>query len=115
MNLAHNKLLRELIDKRMGEVFGKPARNNPINGNRNAFVKDAAERGMPISTSRLAKYLHGTPGGLTEEQILWTATRLGIFIHINLGTPVFADGVLKYEILPYEESVAIKELNRIFK
>ena len=115
MTLSHDNELRAMIDKRMGEVFGKNERNNPVNGKQKYLIKDANERGMKITSSRLSKYLKGESGGITEEQILWVATRLGVFINVGYGKPVIINGKLSYEITPYSEDECINRLKIIFK
>lgn len=114
MNLTHDNKLRALIDKRMGEVFGRNERNNPTNGKQKYLIQDASKRGMIITTSRLSKYLKGELGGLTEDQILWMATRLGVFINVGYGRPVLNNGMLEYELGDYNELEALGRLRRIF-
>lgn len=104
MNLAHNEFLREKINERIKEVFGKQS----------ALIKDAEERGMILSKSRLSKYLTGQSGGIVEDQILWVATRLGIFVNIGFGEPVLKEGKLKYEISKYNEAECLRRLKKIF-
>lgn len=116
MNLAHDNELREMLIKRMGEIFDSPNRtaNLKYSGKQGALIKDAASRGIVISNSRLSKYLKGAKGGITEEQILWIATRLGIFINVGYGKPVLKDGRLSYEVGAYNESECLLRLSRIF-
>lgn len=104
MNLTKNTTLRTEILKRIKE----------LEYTYSFIIKDAAERGMDIKPERLSKYVKGKSGGITEEQLLWIATRLGIFINVNLGTPVFEDGKLLYKIMPYNELNCLKAINRIF-
>lgn len=104
MNLSNNEFLREKIAERVKVVFEKNV----------ALINDAAERGMTIDPTRLSKYFKGKTGGLTDEQVLWVATRVGIQIHINFGTPVISNNKLKYEILKYDELSCIKRLKKIF-
>ena len=115
MNLTHDDRLRELISQRMGEVFGDNKRNNPTNGKQKHLIKDAAERGMVLATPRLSKYLKGELGGITEDQLLWIATRLGIFINVGYGKPVLNEGRLSYEVTPYSEIECLNRLKIIFK
>lgn len=104
MNLAQNDKLRENISKRVGEIFETRAN----------LIKDAGERGMPIDATRLSKYFKGKSGGLTDEQVLWVATRVGIEIHLNFGTPVVENGKLKFQIESYDELMVLKRLKKIF-
>lgn len=104
MNLAHNEFLRKEIKKRVEKVFGKPA----------SLIKDANERGMNIDAARISKYFRNKSGGLTEEQILWVATRLGIEIHINFGKPIVKENKVVFELKPYDELESIRRLNKIF-
>lgn len=105
MNLSENSFLREKINERLKIVFHTQA----------GLIKDAEERGMPLYKSRLSKYLGGQKGGLLEDQILWVATRLGIFVNVNFGKPVLKDGKLSYVIPDYDESLCLKEIKKIFK
>ena len=105
MNLAENDLLRGWIVKRIKEVFGS----------NNSLIRDAEERGMLLTKSRLSKYLNAREGGLSEDQILWIATRLGIYINIGFGKAVFNKGKLKYEVTSYNELEALTRLKKIFK
>jgi len=114
MSLTHDNKLRALIDKRMGEVFGRNERNNPTNGKQKYLIQDAAKRGMSITTPRLSRYLKGELAGLTEDQILWVATRLGVFINVGYGKPVLTDGMLRYEVSEYKEEECLSVLSRIF-
>lgn len=104
MNLAENDFLRGWIVKRIKEVFGS----------NNSLIRDAEERKMPLTKSRLSKYLNNREGGLSEDQILWIATRLGIYINIGFGKAVFNKGKLKYEITPYNELESLQRLKKIF-
>lgn len=105
MNLAHDDRLRELISKRMTEVFGTQA----------SLIRDAGERKMVLSKTRLSKYFGNKEGGICDEQVLWIATRLGIFIHINFGNPVLKNGKLFYEVPKYDELASLQRIKQIFK
>ncbi|CAK0771579.1 hypothetical protein CCP3SC1AL1_570006 [Gammaproteobacteria bacterium] len=105
MNLANDETLRTEIKSRITSVF-KYQRH---------LIKDAQDRGMAISSSRLSKYLNSSQGGVTEEQILWIATRLGVFVNVGYGKPVLKGGKLSYEITPYSEEEALHRLKLIFK
>lgn len=102
--LSKNEELRSLIVQRIKEVF-KYQRH---------LIKDAEERGMHITASRLNKYVKGHEGGINEEQILWIATRLGIYINLGLGKPVLKEGKLQYEVTEFNETEALKRLAKIF-
>lgn len=105
MNLANDSELREKIIGRMKEL--------DIN---QAFIyKDAEERGFKIDPARLSKYLKGKKSGMTEEQVLWVATRLYIPIFVGIGFPKIVSGKLTFEMAKYDEIEAVKMLNRIFK
>lgn len=105
MMLSKNEDLRALIVSRLKEVF-KYQRH---------LIKDAEERGMHLTASRLNKYLKGHEGGINEEQILWIATRLGIYINLGLGKPILKDGKLQYEVTEFNEAEALAKLKKIFK
>ncbi len=104
MNLVNNERLREEVMVRM-EKLGFTA---------SFLCADAAERGMAITRDRFSKYVKGKKGGLTDEQLLWVATRLGIYININLGKPVISEGKLKWVISPYQEQECLNRLKLIF-
>lgn len=104
MNLSQNDTLRDLITGRIKLVFEKQA----------PLIKDAGERGMVIDTTRLSKYLKAKSGGLTDDQVLWIATRLGIQVHLNFGTPVIKGDKLEYKILKYDEAKCLQRLKKIF-
>ena len=105
MNLSQNKVLKDKIKERVEEIFDKNS----------ALILDAEERGVKIDPTRLSKYFKGKSGGLTDDQILWVATRVGIQIHLNLGTPIISkDYKLKYEILPYNELESLRRIKKIF-
>jgi hypothetical protein len=104
MNLTKNNTLRQAIIDRVKE----------LNMSYAELLKDAAERGMKIAPARMSKYVKNKYGGMTEEQVLWVATRLGIYINLNLGKLTVDSGVPKFKITPYNEQEALKMLNRIF-
>lgn len=105
MNLSQDKTLRDKIQKRVDEIFSKNS----------ALIADAEERGVRIDPTRLSKYFKGKSGGLTDDQVLWVATRVGIQIHINFGTPIITrDYKLKYEIEKYDELKCLQRLKKIF-
>jgi len=104
MNLSQNKFLRDTIKERVDKIFIKQSK----------LIEDCIERGMVIDPTRLSKYFKGKSGGLTDDQILWVATRVGIQVHINFGTPVIDGNKLKYEIKAYNELEALRRLKKIF-
>jgi hypothetical protein len=104
VNLTKNTFLRTEILKRIKE----------LDYSYSDLIKDAAERGMDIKPERLSKYVKAKSGGITEEQLLWIATRLGIFINLNFGKPVFEGGKLLYKITPYSEIECLRKLQQVF-
>lgn len=104
MNLVKNTFLRTEILKRFEE----------LDYTQRFIINDASERGMDIKPERLSKYLKGKPGGITEEQLVWLSTRLGIYVNINFGKAVFENGKLMYKVSRYDEAETLKMLNRIF-
>lgn len=103
MNLAADEELRAEITKRIFELGFKQS----------FLVNDASERGYKLDKHRLSKYLKGK-GGLTEEQVLWLAVRLGIDVVYGIGKPVISGGILSFKVAPYNEEMAIKKLNFVF-
>jgi hypothetical protein len=105
MNLVNNKSLRTEILKRIKE----------LEYSYSFLINDAAERKMTIKPERLSKWVNGKSGGITEEQLLWLATRVGIYINLNFGKLVQdKEGKFTYKITPYNELEALTALNRIF-
>lgn len=104
MNLTNNNRLRTEILKRIKE----------LDYTYTEIVNDANERNMPIKNERLSKYIKGKPGGLTEEQLIWLATRLGIYIHLNFGDAVIVDGKVTYKIGKFNELRSLQMVNHIF-
>lgn len=104
MNLSQNERLRDKIKERVDQIFTKQSK----------LIEDASERGMTIDATRLSKYFKGKSGGLTDDQVLWVATRVGIQIHINFGTPIISGDKLRYEIEKYDELKALNRLKKIF-
>lgn len=105
MNLVNDLQLKEEILKRIKE----------LDFSYSEIVKDADERGMKIDPARLSKWVKGKKGGLTEEQLLWISTRLGIFITLGIGDPIVnAEGKLVFKVGKYDELKAIQRLNKLF-
>ena len=90
MNLTKNTILREAIIGRLKE----------LGMSYSELLKDAAERGMKIAPARMSKYVKNKYGGMTEEQLLWVATRLGIYINLNLGKITMEGGKPTFKITP---------------
>lgn len=104
MNLVNNERLREEVLTRMEKLDFTAA----------FLCADAAERGMVIKPDRFSKYVKGKKGGLTDEQLLWVATRLGIYINIHFGKPIMREGKLEWVISPYQEQECLNRLKIIF-
>jgi hypothetical protein len=104
MNLTKNNTLRTEILNRIKE----------LDYTYSYLINDASERGMVIKPERLSKYVKGKSGGITEEQLLWLATRLGIYINLNFGRLINDNGKLTYKIPPYDELEALLTLSKVF-
>ncbi len=82
------------------------------------IILDAAQRGRKLPMDMLSRYLHhgDTRGSLREDQIIWLATRYGVYIHLKVGKPIIdkETGKTSYEITPYNEEEALKVLNTIY-
>ncbi len=79
-------------------------------------IKDADKLGMKIESASLSKYLkHGNiKGALSEELIVWLATRWGIDVAMMVGTPKIVEGKLKIELPEYDEVRSLGRLKAIF-
>lgn len=104
MKLVDNEFLRSQILKRLEELDWTDAE----------LLKDIEERGYPIAQSRWSKYKSNSKGQITDDQLLFIATRLGIYVHINFGTPVLEEGKIKFEIKRFNEIEALLRLKKIF-
>jgi hypothetical protein len=104
MNLVNDEQLR-------GEIVG---RMNQLGYKQSFIIKDAEERKFKIDASRLSKYLKGKKSGMTEEQVLWLATRLNIDIVMGIGIPTIKDGKITLQIAKYNEIDAIRKINNMF-
>jgi len=65
----------------------------------------------------ISRYLkHGdTRGSLREDQIVWLATRYGVFINITIGSPeIDKEGKIKFTIKDYNEEESIRRLKLLF-
>lgn len=78
------------------------------------LLRDLEERGVLIQRSRWSKYKTNKKGGITDEQLLFVATRLGIIINITFGKPVIKDGVIYREVGKYNEQEAMDRLGLMF-
>jgi hypothetical protein len=105
MKLADNELLRELILKRLDELDWKDR----------DLLNDADERHYKIAASRFSKWRNKKKQSLSDTDLLWIMTRLGIQFNINFGKPVVRGGKLLYEVSKYDELKALKALNVMFK
>ncbi len=104
MNLVNHLKLREEVLERM----------NKLDFTASFLCTDAAERGMVIKPDRFSKYVKGKKGGLTDEQLLWVATRLGIYVNIHLGKPKIVKDKIEWIISPYQEQECLNRLKIIF-
>lgn len=104
MKLVENQYLREQILSRMKELNWKDS----------DLLRDAAERGMKIDAPRWTKYKKNQTGQITDDVLLWVATRLGIDINLRFGRPVLIGSEIKWTIQPYDEVEALRRLNEMF-
>lgn len=105
MNLVKHPLLREKILERLRE----------LEFSQSFIVNDASERGMKIASDRLSRYLNNKEGGMiTEDQLIWLATRLGIDVSVNLGKLVVDGDSANFIIPPYNELSVLNMLKRKF-
>ena len=104
MKLTDNAALRENILKRLKELDWKDS----------FLINDAKERGMIIEAARWSKYKKNKSGQITDETLLWIATRLGINISVRIGDPVVKDGKVTCEIGRYNELNILRRLKVVF-
>ena len=105
MNLVKHPQLREKILERLKE----------LEFTQSFIVNDASERGMKIASDRLSRYLNNKEGGMiTEDQLIWLATRLGIDVSVNLGILVYEKDKAMWVIPAYSELAALTNLKRKF-
>lgn len=81
------------------------------------IIDDAAKLGYKLPMDMLNRYLkHGdVRATLREDQIIWLATRYGVYIQLKIGKPVIQEsGKVSYEVSDYNEKEAIKILNQLF-
>lgn len=80
-------------------------------------INDAAMRGYKLPVDMISRYLkHGDmKGSLREDQIVWLATRYGVFINLTIGTPeIDENGRIKFAIKDYNEEESLKRLKLLF-
>jgi hypothetical protein len=105
MNLVQNPEIKRLLLDRWKELDIRVS----------DVIKDAEERGMKLCPVRMSRYKTGNhKAGISESQLIWLATRYGIFITFNIGEPMIVDGKLKYDVKPYNELRCLLMLNKIF-
>ncbi len=85
--------------------------------NQRDVMRDAAEKGYKLPIDMLNRYLTkgDTRGTLREEQIVWLATRYGVYLQLKIGKPVITPpNKLSYEVGEYNEEEALRILNQLF-
>jgi len=104
--IKDSKSIRAFLLQRIEELNLSPA----------DIIKDAESRGRKIENASLSKYMnHGNVrGALSEDIIVWLATRWGVDISLMVGTPKLVGGKLKIELPQYDESKALSRLKTIF-
>ncbi len=105
--IKSNEKLRQAIIKRV----------NDLGLTHQQIVDDASKRGYKLPMDMLNRYLkHGdVRATLREDQIIWLATRYGVYITMKIGKPVIDEkGKVNYEIGEYNEEEATRILNQIF-
>lgn len=81
------------------------------------IIVDAQIRGYKLPVDMLNRYLkHGdVRGSLREDQIIWLATRYGIYINMGIGKPIISDtNQIAYEVSKYNEEEALRALSIIY-
>lgn len=104
MNLTKNTFLKTKIQERLKE----------LEYTQSFLINDASERGMMIKPERLSRYLNSKSGGITEDQLIWVATRLGIFINLNFGKLILEEGKATFIIGRYNEGEVLAKLKLLF-
>ncbi len=108
MNIAQNPTLRKLITARWKELSMKPA----------SIMQDAMERepNMHFSPSTYSRWVGNKKGGFTDSQMIWLATRWGIDINLNFGSPYLNEkGGLSWKVLPYSELECLQNIAKLSK
>lgn len=118
MNIVENPKIHKELLKRWKELDLTAA----------AIIEDAEERGIHISPPRISKYKSAIKYGknwkvksigsfkesFTSNQLLFLCYRYGIYVHINVGSPVIEGGKLKYEVMPFSEIDCLRKLYQVF-
>jgi len=101
-----SKTIYKFLLQRIGELKLRPT----------DIIKDAEALNMKIESASLSKYLkHGNiKGALSEELIIWLATRYGVDVYLMVGTPRIDGGKLKIELPQYDEKKSLAKLKTIF-
>lgn len=105
MKLVSDEYLRSLIFNRLKELEWKDG----------DLFRDAEQRGMTIDPARWSKYKKNKSGQITDEVLIWIATRLGIDISLRYGKPVVKDNKIVWEVQKYDENECLKKLELIQK
>jgi hypothetical protein len=80
-------------------------------------INDAALKGYKLPVDMISRYLkHGDmKGSLREDQIIWLATRYGVFINLTIGSPeVDENGRIKFSVKEYNEEESLRKLKLLF-
>jgi hypothetical protein len=81
------------------------------------IILDASQRGYKLPMDMLSRYInHGDMrGSLREEQIVWLATRYGIYLSLKVGKMIIdEDNRPEYKVTPYDEEEAVSALKKLF-
>lgn len=98
-------MLKRQLLKRIGE----------LNLTWTDIAVDANNRGMKISISTLSKYFgNSISTNLSDDGIVWLATRYGISISLSIGIPTVIDNAISFEVMPYDEKECLKALKKVF-
>lgn len=104
MKLTESAELRGHVFKRMEELSMKDV----------DLLNDIEERGVLIQRSRWSKYKTGKKGGITDEQLLFVATRLGIIVSITFGKAILKGNTIYREVGQYNDQEAMDRLKLMF-
>lgn len=112
MNIARNANIKKELIARWTQLGLKDSH----------VIKDANERvpELKISAAPFSRWKAGKVEAsgkmlhISDDQCLWLCFRYGIWVNLNLGTPVLEDGRLKYVIEPYDEKEALRKLKIVF-
>jgi hypothetical protein len=80
-------------------------------------INDAAMRGYKLPVDMISRYVrHGDMrGSLREDQIIWLATRYGVYINLTIGSPeIDENGRIKFAVKEYNEEESLKKLKLLF-